>query len=309
MNPVRTATSEAVKAAKSWEPVLKHATRPGSRIDSKKRYNSGEGSPSVLPSDLCEQEILTLQHLLICHGFGTLFHMPIESILECGGKVLDNGCGSGAWARDVAKKYRNAEVVGLDINKTTFEDAEILPNMRFVEVNMLQRLPFEDNTFDAVYQRFMIMRIPHGEWEHAVKELKRVTKPGGYIELVELSSELFNPGPNMKFLQIACEQGMSYRGIDIHAGLRLDEYLRNAGLEVVEQNLHSAPIGWGGRLGELHRLNIEAGWIEFRPFLCKILNISAEKYDSIAAQAMVECQSYKTYINFYAAIGKVPLDK
>lgn len=44
-------------------------------------------------------------------------------------------------------------------------------------------LPFADNSFDFVVQHDMAIRYTRKQWDDALKELVRVTKPGGYLEL------------------------------------------------------------------------------------------------------------------------------
>ena len=47
-------------------------------------------------------------------------------------------------------------------------------------------LPFATATFDYVRMAFVFDKIRAQEWEYVVRELVRVTKKGGWIELAEL---------------------------------------------------------------------------------------------------------------------------
>ena len=53
--------------------------------------------------------------------------------------------------------------------------------IRYYDVR--RRLPFEDNTFDAVYAMHVIEHLSPREGLHFVQELKRVLKPGGICRL------------------------------------------------------------------------------------------------------------------------------
>jgi len=90
-------------------------------------------------------------------------------------KVLDLGTGTGKAARVVAKRFADAEVVGVDLAPEMVEEAKRLLPAELVgrvsfEVADGASLPFPDGAFDLVVLQNM---IPFFE------ELGRVTAPGG----------------------------------------------------------------------------------------------------------------------------------
>ena len=50
-----------------------------------------------------------------------------------------------------------------------------------------RKLPFEDNTFDVLYNGYMLDLIPLDDLAVVVAEFKRVLKPGGRIILLNMS--------------------------------------------------------------------------------------------------------------------------
>jgi malonyl-CoA O-methyltransferase len=92
-------------------------------------------------------------------------------------RVLDLGTGTGKAARVVAKRFPQAEVVGVDLSPAMIEQARrVLPaelsgRVRF-DVADASRLPFEDGAFDLV---LLLNMIPFFE------ELARVTAPGARV--------------------------------------------------------------------------------------------------------------------------------
>jgi SAM-dependent methyltransferase len=92
-------------------------------------------------------------------------------------RVLDLGTGTGKAARVVAKRFPEAEVVGVDLSPAMIEEArKVLPaelsgRVRF-EVADASRLPFQDGAFDLVV---LLNMIPF------FGELARVTAPGGRV--------------------------------------------------------------------------------------------------------------------------------
>lgn len=56
--------------------------------------------------------------------------------------------------------------------------------------NVVEGLNYPDNTFDLVQMRLLILGLRTEEWPIAIKELIRVTKPGGMIQLMEVDFEV-----------------------------------------------------------------------------------------------------------------------
>jgi ubiquinone/menaquinone biosynthesis C-methylase UbiE len=90
-------------------------------------------------------------------------------------RALDLGTGTGKAARVLARRFPEAEVVGVDLSPAMVEQArgllpdELAPRVCF-EVADANELPFEDGSFDLVV---LMNMIPFFE------ELARVTAPGG----------------------------------------------------------------------------------------------------------------------------------
>ena len=69
-----------------------------------------------------------------------------------------------------------------------------------MEHNVLDGLPFESNSFDYVYSRAVISVFTRPQWtELAIPEYTRVTKPGGWVELLEVDAVL--RGSNIENVQ------------------------------------------------------------------------------------------------------------
>lgn len=108
--------------------------------------------------------------------------------------MLDIGCGSGRWILEMAADYPNSTFIGLDA-ADVFPKEDLPPNCSFMMADVLNGLPFEDETFAFVFQRFLVYAFTPKDWETDIKELIRVTKPGGWVELFEAYVVLERP-PN-----------------------------------------------------------------------------------------------------------------
>ncbi len=103
----------------------------------------------------------------------------------------------------MAEDYPDSTFIGVDISPLFPDSNEAPPNLGFLQCNVNDGLPFPDSTFDFVYQRCMISFVTIYEVERFVKELIRVLKPGGYIEIVETDLNYENAGTLSKnFIEI-----------------------------------------------------------------------------------------------------------
>lgn len=98
--------------------------------------------------------------------------------------VLDIAAGTGEPGLTIAKIVTNGKVVITDLSDDMLEIAR--ENATHKRINNIEtracdvcELPFADNTFDAVSCRFGFMFFP--DMLLAVKEMRRVLKPGGRI--------------------------------------------------------------------------------------------------------------------------------
>ena len=101
-----------------------------------------------------------------------------------GSRALDVATGTGDLA--VALRARGAEVVGLDFSERMLELARAkAPGIEFVQGNALE-LPYADASFDAVTVGFGARNF--SDLERGLGELARVTRPGGRVVILEITS-------------------------------------------------------------------------------------------------------------------------
>jgi ubiquinone/menaquinone biosynthesis C-methylase UbiE len=108
-------------------------------------------------------------------------------------RVLEIGCGSGAFTADVARAVGvTGEVYALDIQNDMLEQLKRklgkagnrdIKNVKPILGNA-HALPFKDNFFDLVYLVTVLQEIP--DKPRALAEIKRVLKPGGILAVTEL---------------------------------------------------------------------------------------------------------------------------
>lgn len=97
------------------------------------------------------------------------------------GQLLDAGCGTGALSTEVLQRTQLVEVIGVDISAAYAAHANAtISNLRAsFSQGDLTDLRFDDHSFDQVMSQLVLMFVPDAE--KAVRELVRVTKPGGTV--------------------------------------------------------------------------------------------------------------------------------
>lgn len=105
----------------------------------------------------------------------------LESLSSTKGRILEIGCGRGAYVRAI-KYYRpDLEVLGCDINRESIKFAQAVSKKVVVKFGNAYALPFADLAFDAV---LMIDVLEHLKTpSQALSEVYRVLKPNGVFHL------------------------------------------------------------------------------------------------------------------------------
>lgn len=265
-----------------------------------------DDSPYMLPKDMSEANRLDFQHYMLRYALKGNYATPLMSPRT----ILDVGTGTGRWATEMAALFPQANVFGVDLVPPPV-DANAAPDSRpdnyvFVPGNVLDRLPFDDQSFDFVHQRLLIYAIPAHRWPDALSELYRVTAPGGWIELLE-GGYLRNMGPlTTRSMEWMAEIGRR-RGIDQSSSSKLDQLLSDIGMRQVKSHRIDVPMGqWGGRIGQLMATDANAGNRSMRSIALDQLQISPEEYDRVAKALPEEWEQYHTVVPFYIAYGQKP---
>lgn len=215
-------------------------------------------APYFLPKDSEEINRLDFQHYLFRLALKGNFAAPIQSPMN----VLDVGTGTGRWAMELASIFPQANVIGLDVTPPPADEMASLgngldrrpTNYVYVQGNVLDGLPFPDATFDFVHQRLLVAAIPEDRWQAVVNELFRVTKPGGWIELLEAIPTQGGPGMNLLYDWLV-KVGLR-RGVNTLITPHIADFLQGAGAQsVVGTNLPMALGNWGGRAGTMMETN------------------------------------------------------
>jgi ubiquinone/menaquinone biosynthesis C-methylase UbiE len=106
--------------------------------------------------------------------------------LQPGEQALDVGCGTGTVAMAVAVRVgASGRVVGIDPSAQQIARARAKAARRHVpiefQIAVIERLPFPDQAFDAVFSTLMMHHLPAPLKRQGIAEIARVLKPGGRL--------------------------------------------------------------------------------------------------------------------------------
>lgn len=257
----------------------------------------------LLPKDLDETNRLNFQHFALRSAIEVNYLAPIANPRE----ILDVGTGSAIWSHELAQEFPSAKVIGLDLEEGKGVAASP-PNFEFVQGNLLEGLPFEDDRFDFVHQRLLIGALPASAWPLVIKDLARVTRPGGWVELVESDGDGFKPaGPATEKITRGVIQIAARMGIDTRITATLATLMKDAGLVNVQSRILRMPVGeWGGRLGSLMKTDMAAIEMSFKDGFLKLLNYTPQEFDALLDEVKQEWETYHSSYIFYFYVGQKP---
>lgn len=255
----------------------------------------------LLPKDAQEDNRLDYQHHVMYLAIGSHFVAPLPQGLT---HILDVGTGTGIWAIEMARLYPQAQVIGVDVGSSSFKP-DLPTNCVLQFGNVLEKLPFPDGAFDYTHQRFLVSAIPAQRWPDVIHELVRVTRPGGWIESMEINNIFQNSGPETERLAEWIARVSQALGFDANAVPSIGHQLQAEGLLHVESQDIVVPLGeWGGRAGALLKRDLLAGFDAAKAVYCAKTNTSLPVFEKLVQRVAAEWEQYHTSYIFHAFYGK-----
>lgn len=102
--------------------------------------------------------------------------------LKAGDRVLDVGCGKGFLVKDLMKVCPGLEAFGLDISEYALLNCEPEVAGR-LHLGSAVRLPFPDNSFQAVISINTVHNLERTDCVRALREFERLAPGRGYIQV------------------------------------------------------------------------------------------------------------------------------
>ncbi|CAG8533589.1 10001_t:CDS:2 [Paraglomus brasilianum] len=267
-------------------------------------YPNKISSPYPMSNDEFKRERLHLQHNLVKCSWKGNFIAPVEEKLKNGATVLDVGCGPCLSLLELSTTYPKSNFIGLDTATPRMFSRP--PNLSLLTHNVFSGLPFPDNHFDFVYQRLIASNHTIEEWKIIMKELVRVTKTDGWIELIEMDGIICGGGRATKSLSSAMKNYLQSKNMYSAIGPHLQNLLLNTGgLTDIDHLSVDIPIGKkNGRYAELALLDFASKMNSLKSTLLTQMDITNEHYDALIETLIYEANKQNVYWKTHRVIGR-----
>jgi ubiquinone/menaquinone biosynthesis C-methylase UbiE len=155
--------------------------------------------------------------------------------LRTGVRLLDVGCGPGTITSDFARRLVPGLVAGLDASAQVIAEARRdHPGVSFITSDLYQ-MGFPDAAFDIVHAHQVLQHL--ADPVAALKEMRRVTAPGGIVAVRDADYDAFTwyPGDSrlVRWLELYREIARANRG-EPDAGRYLLSWARQAGFAEID---------------------------------------------------------------------------
>jgi SAM-dependent methyltransferase len=163
-------------------------------------------------------------------------------------RVLEVGSGLGILANEVAAAAADVHVAGVELSAQQLAVARPAPRVTFTQGDA-HSLDFPDESFDLVYARYLLEHVT--DPDRVLREMRRVTKPGGRVAVCENDVSLLRFDPPCPAFERAWDSFIRFQatlGGDGLIGRRLFGLFRHAGLTDVELSVQPE-IHWYGSPG------------------------------------------------------------
>ncbi|KAJ5671155.1 hypothetical protein N7507_000282, partial [Penicillium longicatenatum] len=232
-------------------------------------------------------------------------------------RVLDCGHGAASWAVEVAERHPDCDVIGVDIAPHMSPDD--IPDNLWLQVDDLNRpFTFPPNHFDLVHSRLLATGIHRTRWPSYIRDIVRVLKPGGWVQMVEVYHNVQSDNGSITDQHALRRWSRQYmRALEDRKDLRIGSKLKNllleAGLEEVDSNMIPLPLSaWSAdtrtrAIGQCNSDNIQQLLRSLALYpLTQRLHMSTENFESLVQQAQGEARdpSLKAYFPLWVLLSR-----
>ena len=208
-----------------------------------RRYHRFREGRYLFPNDDAEQERENIKHEMAVMLLSNKLHLA--PISREGGRIVDLGTGTGAWAIAMGDLYPSATILGTDLSP--IQPLYVPPNVCFMVDDVESPWLHPPNYFDYVHARHMCPALK--DWNTVLGEAYDHLKPSGWVELQELEHRMYSQDgtsdgdyPLRVFWELVAE-GAAKRGTDINSSTTLARRMREAGFINVQHRILNIPMG------------------------------------------------------------------
>ncbi|KAH7013720.1 S-adenosyl-L-methionine-dependent methyltransferase [Ilyonectria destructans] len=268
----------------------------------------------MTPNDDSEARRMALQHELfqLCLDGGLVdAKLPLENHTPDNPfQILDVGAGSGIWARDMAQRHPQVNILGIDITRALLPN-DVPANVTFEIADVMD--PWPPHTYDFIHMRNLVGGGIR-DWQSLLARAYTHLKPGGQLEFTEVRPRFFDVDPEQAdhssilagakpaIGAACCEYETAYvdmcmkLGLDFDPVPRIPGWLSTMGAESTRERVDWLPVSsWGNdpisrKKGEILSKMIECGLENWTLMLFGLCGWEEKDTRALLARVLKEVQ-------------------
>jgi SAM-dependent methyltransferase len=243
--------------------------------------------------------------------------IPDSQLNNHNSRILDIGTGTGIWAIDMADKFPNADVTGVDLAPA---QPNFTPPNCFFEIDDIEEdWEYAPNHFDFIHGRDLLTAVR--DWPRLLGQAFEHLKPGGWIQLASTIPDIQSDDNTLPANSNYLEAGRLYFEMAEKMGTPLDsprkwrQQMLDAGFDNVRDVVYKIPMGTWPRsrrlrvVGRLEQMMLMEGFEAF--MLRGYVQILGGKEEDLAvvltgARREITDPRVHTYVYFHITYGRKP---
>jgi SAM-dependent methyltransferase len=274
--------------------------------------------PELPPGLLSRSEDLFVYCCRAALGADTTLPLPQDGRP----RILEMGCRTGFWGREIARQYPSAEVIGIDpIIPTLRLDGNwrfmqgkigfwVASSPRHQAQNVILQLAGPSpimrwHAFDVIRMTNMSRVIPAASWLGVVSLLQDLLVPGGWIELVDLGpiiAAVTGGVPrSIADLDIAEQQYLLLtRGVDLSFIAELAGFFAPTVWGNAMTGCSYLPIGpAGGKIGNLMRVWYNQHILQLKQRLLSLPRANTDSLERQLSEAIISFRKQPLFVPIF----------
>jgi len=241
---------------------------------------------------------LMLQHRRLTELMGNA--LPPRLDLSRVRRILDVGCGVGAWVYEMAWRHPDMRLVGIDKSAFFIEQALRhifggLPNITYLVQDMhhLEGEMFAPGSFDLIHMCFLVGDVTVQAFRPLLRSLAELCRPGGFFTWTEAEFPL-TTSPACQHLSSLVAHALQAAGRAFTPGHALGitphmgHWLRDAGYRITQDQAYAIEVSAGSKGHEMFARQAYVFGYQVRPFLLETKARTATEFEKVFAQMQKE---------------------